>query len=322
MTNRWRKSLLHPAAHLRGATPDLLAPHDPWAGDEIEMQPGSYDNYVRFSTTRSLLSPAEHGAVDAEFCRLYRQILDGDAPWGAEAAAVAALGLGAPIRHDSRPLNEASSPIADPILAEMSEDQVPDIGVVAPDRVLGPMVEGDLPRPMLRLAGAVMGFAPIIRGGVMPVARVIYQKPRPPTSLSSPVRSIARAPVMIWEQSDAGLRPLLPLSDRLRALFCSGRPRVCVPPTEGAVLIGRGTPIEGGGWWLAVCLTLPHPPPADIMLRRMMLELHRLRRHERRLTWEDLLRERAEVVYRTACEWSWLHHEAETRALWAAAAQP
>jgi hypothetical protein len=51
----------------------------------------------------------------------------------------------------------------------------------------------------------------------------------------------------------------------------------------------------------------------------MMLELQRLRRHERRLTWEDLLRERAEVVYRTACEWSWLHHEAETRALWAAA---
>lgn len=319
MTNRWRKSLLHPAAHLRGSTPDLLAPGDPWAGDEIEMQPGRYENYVRFSSARPVLDQAGHDAVDADFRRLYRQLLDGEAPWGAEAPVVAALGLGMPIRHDSRPLNEARSPISDRILAEMSEDQVPDIGVIAPDRVLGPMAEGVLPHPMLRVAGAVMGFAPLIRGGVMPVARVIYQKPRPPTSLSSPVRSIARAPVMIWHQTDAGLQPMLPISDRLRALFCSDRPRVQTLPVEGAVLIGRGTPIKGGGWWLAACLTLPHPPPAEILLRRMMLELQRLRRHERRLTWEDLLRERAEVVYRTACEWSWLHHEAETRALWAAA---
>ena len=52
----------------------------------------------------------------------------------------------------------------------------------------------------------------------------------------------------------------------------------------------------------------------------MTFELRRLRRHDRRLTWEDLLRERAEVVYRTACEWSWLHHEDATLALWRAQA--
>ena len=80
MTNRWRKSLLHPAAHLRGSTPDLLAPGDPWAGDEIEMQPGRYENYVRFSSARPVLDQAGHDAVDADFRRLYRQLLDGEAP--------------------------------------------------------------------------------------------------------------------------------------------------------------------------------------------------------------------------------------------------
>ena len=169
MTNRWRKSLLVPASHLRGATPDLLAPHDPWAGDEIEMQPGSFDNCVRFAPAEVKLTRAEHDEADAAFRRLYRQILDGDAPWGSEAEVVSVLGVDAPIRHDRRPLNEALSHISDTTLAEMAEDQVPDIGVVAPDRVLGPMSESALPRKLHRIAGAVMGFAPIIRGGVMPL---------------------------------------------------------------------------------------------------------------------------------------------------------
>ncbi|MDG1479489.1 MAG: hypothetical protein P8R54_07855 [Myxococcota bacterium] len=316
MSNRWRKSLLKPPTHLRGATPDFLAPYDPWAGDEIEMQPGSYENYTRFSAASHTLSEAEYDEADAAFRRLYREILDGTAPWGSEAEVVAALAVDAPIRHDSRPPNEALQYISDDILAEMSEDQVPDIGVVAPDRVLGPLSEHALPRYIHRIAGAVMGFAPMIRGGVMPVARVIYQKPRPPTALSSPIRSIARAPVMVWHKTAEGLAPLLPLGPRQAGLFCGTRPRLHVALPEGAVVIGRATPLLDGGWWLAAALSLPEPPPPEILLRRMMLELHRLRRHDRRLSWEDLLRERAEVVYRTACEWSWLECCAETLALW------
>ncbi|MFT5680516.1 MAG: hypothetical protein ACI8RZ_001422 [Myxococcota bacterium] len=316
MSNRWRKSLLKPPVHLRGATPELLAPYDPWAGDEIEMQLGSYENYVRFSAVPSKISQAEHDEADVEFRRLYREILDGTAPWGAEAAVTSVLALDAPLRHDTRPLNEASRHISDDILAEMSEDQVPDIGVVAPDRVLGPLSEHALPRRLHRIAGAVMAFVPMIRGGVMPVARVIYQKPRPPTSLSSPIRSIARAPVMIWHKTPEGLVPLLPLGPRQVALFSTDRPRLHVDPTEGPVLIGRATPLESGGWWLAAALSLPKPPPSDILLRRMMLELQRLRRHDRRVSWEDMLRERAEVVYRTACEWSWLECLEETLGLW------
>ncbi len=259
MSNRWRKSLLKPPEHLRGADPDILAPFDPWAGDEIEMSPGSYDNYVRFSEARDKLSRAAHDAADAEFCRLYRAILDGAEPWGAEAAVSAALEIDAPLKHDTRPLNEATQHISDDILAEMAEDQVPDIGVISPDRVLGPMSEQVLPRRMLRTAGAVMGFAPLIREGIMPVARVIYQRPRPPTELSSPIRSIARAPVMIWRRTPDGLRPMLPLSPRLAELFCGERPRLHAEPDEGEVLIGRATPLLDGGWWLAVSLSLPRP---------------------------------------------------------------
>jgi hypothetical protein len=43
-----------------------------------------------------------------------------------------------------------------------------------------------------------------------------------------------------------------------------------------------------------------------MLVRRLDLELLRLRRRERRLSWEVMLRERSEVLYRTACEWLWM----------------
>ena len=38
-------------------------------------------------------------------------------------------------------------------------------------------------------------------------------------------------------------------------------------------------------------------------------ELMRLRRFERRITWEDVLRDRGEVLYRSVCELLWLEEE-------------
>ncbi len=69
--------------------------------------------------------------------------------------------------------------------------------------------------------------------------------------------------------------------------------------------------------WLACALPLPGLPPRDVLVRRLALEQNRLRRHDRRTSLEDLLRDRAEVLYRTCCEW-WYEQDADaTLALWA-----
>ena len=182
--SRWRKSLTTPP-ELRDADPALLTPFDPCAGDEAVMLPADYADYASHAPADARLSADEHAALDAAFCDQYRRVLDGHAPWHSIRPLAARLLLDAPARSDARPLHRALQPISDAILGAMSEDQVPDIGVMAPDRVLGPFSEESLPRILWQLAGAVMAFAPILREGVAPVARVIYQKPRPPTLLSS-----------------------------------------------------------------------------------------------------------------------------------------
>ena len=76
-----------------------------------------------------------------------------------------------------------------------------------------------------------------------------------------------------------------------------------------AVVVGRAVPRADGRWMGLAALGLPEPPPARVLARRLKLEMWRLLRHERRATWEDLLRRRSEVLYRTCATWCWLRTE-------------
>ena len=113
------------------------------------------------------------------------------------------------------------------------------------------------------------------------------------------------APAMLWCQEEPQrLRPALPLGPHF------------VPAAEVAglgdapVWIGKAVPTRAGPTWLVAGLPFPGLPPLDVVKRRLRLEYIRLRRHERRLTVEDLLRERSEVLYRVACEW-WFEQDAD-----------
>lgn len=314
--SRWRKSLTIPP-ELRDADPALLTPADPWCGDEAVVDPADHVDHALHAPASEQLSPAAHAALDAAFRAQYRAILDGRAPWSSLRPLARQLRLDAPVRSDLRPARRALHPVGDDVLAEMGEDQVPDMGVLAPDRVLGPFADESLPRRLWLLAGAVMAFAPILRQGVPPVARVLYQKPRPPTALASPVRAAARTPPMLWLPTPdrRGLTPALPLGEPQRP---AGLLHAPLPP--GAALLGRAVLLESGtpapDVWLCCVLPLPVLPDPAVLERRLTLELWRVRRHDRRLTWEDLLRERGEVLYRAACEWCWWHHRSDTLRLW------
>ncbi|MEL6348863.1 MAG: hypothetical protein AAFV53_37510 [Myxococcota bacterium] len=306
--SRWRKSLI-PTPELDNADPDLLTPFDPYAGDEAVMTAARYAQYARYIRAAAPLPEAEHDALDRQFQILYRDVLDGTQPWSALTPVVAALALDEPRPHDVRPLNPSPQILADGILSDTAEDQVPDIGLIAPDRVLGPFADEPIPRAIRQAAGAVMAFAPLLQQGTSPVARAVHQKPRFPTEISSALRAIARTPPMLWQVEKGALRPLLPLSTQMI-------PTGDLGVDAGTVAIGRAVPLQGGGAWLACQLRLPIAPATAPLIRRLQLELWRLRRLDRRVSWEDMLRERSEVLYRAACEWSWLHDADAVLTLW------
>lgn len=287
---------------LEYAWPELLAPRDPWAGDEVLCEPGSYEDYTRYADSsyeRPLLSEAEHAKADLRFRTTYRDILEGRAGWREIEPSARDLGLLGPARHDRRPLERLPIQLSDDALADYAEDWVPDIGLVSAERIFGPWAEGHLDRRWRRLAGAIMGFSPLIFPDNNAISRACRNRPRPPRVLRASMRGIGHAPPVLWRIAAGEATPMMPLG----SVFRPTGPLRNLPDAPAA--IGRAVP-GPDGWFLANVLPLPELPPPAILVRRMKLELLDLRRAERRATWEDALRRRTAPLYRTAASWLWL----------------
>jgi hypothetical protein len=294
------------------ASPHRLTAYDPYCGDEALLWPGDYDDYLRHSArvgSPPLLDSAEYTALDLEFERVYRDILDGSAPWSAIEPLTEPLLIAGAIKHDGRPPGRVMCMVDDVTLADISENQLPQVGLVGPDRILGPWSDESLPAWVRVQMGAIMAFVPEVDPGVPPWARAIKRKPRPETTIRQSLRVMARTPPMLWAVQGDTLSPMLPLGKH----FIPVGPVQGVPPVPA--VIGRVVASEQG-YFLAASLPLMRRPPADLITRRIRLEWLRLRRRERRLSIEDTLRERSEVLYRSCLEWLWLQLEGSSGSAW------
>jgi hypothetical protein len=297
------RGLALPSIHLDRAWPTVVHPRDPWSGDESLLMTGSFEDYLQHCERQQQsaeLDEAAHEVWDLRFEGIYRQVLDGTAELAAIEVAARALGVWGRRTHDRRPLPEAQYSISDELLADISENQLPQVGHLAPDRILGPWADTMLPRWVRVAAAAAMVFSPEVPPGVPAWARAIKRQPRPPTEVRAALRAAAKTPPMLWRITGPGrVTPTLPLGP----LQAPDGPVDGLP--DAPAVIGRVVRRDGG-WHLVCGLPLPALPPAERLTRRLDLELMRIRRRERRLTWEVMLCERPELIYRAACEWLWL----------------
>lgn len=292
------------------AWPEEIRPADPFAGDEGIADPATYEQYCKW-VRPARLSEAEFDAADAAFLEAYFQVLAGEQPWGTTDAAANTLVIDHDLRHDRRPARPAMAPLADDVICDLTEDWVPSIGLVSPPRVLGPWAMLDLPRRLRVFCGAVMAFSPVFPPSIRPMSRPGRTKPKVDGAIKSALIAVLRSPMMLWRPlPDGSLEPVLPLARRSRP----EGPVAEVP--DAPYVLGRAV-AHPDGWWLACALPLPACPDPTILQRRLVLEYQRLRRHDRRMTWEDVLRDRSELVVRAACEWLWVHAPEEVEALWA-----
>ena len=289
-------SQLLPDLHF--AWPEVVAVRDPHAGDEVLAVPHRYENYVAFAPPPHLEEAAYERAV-AAFDAGTRAVLEGRASRSTLEELAVAAGVAGPFRHDRRAHPAAPRRLDLLDLAEMTEDCVPDIGVIV-ERVLGPFASGRLPRSLVAVAAAMLALSPILFPRTRPIDRATNtRKPRPPVELRASLKAIARAPVSLWRRQRDSWESVLPLAPA----FVPDGP-LEGPPTPFAV----GRAVRGpDGWWLAAALPLPAAPGAVALTRRLELEALRARLWERRVTWEDVLRDHGEVVARTCCEWCDLH---------------
>ncbi len=294
-------------ADLERSWPERLTDADPYAGDEALPDPAPYSDFQRWALQGGA-TEEEHRAWDERFLREHRAVLDGRLPWGATDEAAAWLALDHPRRHDGRGMcRKAPDFLPDSFLADLCEDWLPEAGLGSPDRVLGPWAdEPGLPRPIRALAAAVMGLCPVMSPAVRPVIRAIKVEPVPPLAVRTAVYTILESPPMLWAVEGGRITAALPLG----AGFAPPEVILNLPAGCPAV-VGRAVPLQTAGGpttgWLSSLLPLPALPDPGVLTRRLDLEAQRLRRHDRRLSWEDLLRDRPEVLYRTACEWIYVH---------------
>ncbi len=303
------------------AYPAPLEPTGTWAGAEWLDDPASYENYQRFGGGD--LDRAAWAALDQRFLTLYRDALS--ARRGLDDAELleiaAALTLNHTTHHDRRP-PLAGALLDGDILCDIVEDLVPDIVPEAGDRILGPWADDAPPRALLAAAAEALMSVPLLVPDTLVTSRWLRENRGAGAArgAAGPGRRgfnpWLRAPAMLWRLgAGGGLTPLLPLSPRLapppdapirgRIAWLSGAP--------GDALVARAWPIDAdpeGAWQLLGAIGLPAAPPLPALIRRLTLELWRTRRHERRATWEDLLRRRPEVLYRTCSRWCWMR---ETR---------
>lgn len=298
-----------PPQSLDRAWPEVVSAGDPDAGDELLFDPSPYDDYCSRVPDRPLDADS-YAQWDRTFHLKYTEVLGGLSPWTAPDEAAAQLGVDGPIKLDRRPIKSAWTTLADPALCDFGEDWIPDMALHLA-RVLGPFAHVNPPARAKIAAGAVMAFAPLLYPRVRAVARGMRNHPKPPAELRQAMTALLLAPGMIYEIRGDRLVPLLLQGARI----CPEAPLESVPTAP--VVVCRALPADRGGTWLAAALPLPGAPPADMLMRRLTLEYRRMRRHERRLTLEDMLRDRPEVLYRTACEW-WFEHDPDAvLACWA-----
>ena len=297
---------------LDSASPHRLVLRDPYAGDEALPWSGSYDNYVRHMAwlgSEEVLTADQYSSLDIEFERVYRLILDGHADWSAIDRIAEALQVDFKLRTDRRPPGEAETVVTDSQMSDIAENQLPQVGQIAPDRFLGPWADENIPRWVRVQVAAAMMFVPELDPGVAPWARRIKRKPMPDPPVRQTLRVMARTPPMLWRVQGRSIEPMLPLGERFMPQGeIAGVPDV--PAVIGRVIASKQGP------YLAAALPLLRTPPAHVIRRRLWLEYLRLRRRERRLSWDDLLRERGELLYRSCFEWLWLQLEDGDSAPW------
>ena len=202
---------------------------------------------------------------------------------------------GVPFRvwHETSGVVEGESLIPLDVLSNLCEDLVPHIGAFLDDLLWGGF-EGSTV-----LGGAIASTLPLLKHGQCVLSKIHDYRPKiSPLSYHQSLTAHHRTPTMIWRKSDGTLEPMLPLARQysIDSIDNYG----ALPNTFVAKVIRIDQ-----RWKAHFILPFDNSQTLIRALHtRLLLEWFRYRRHSHNICFEDILRGRSDLIYRTITEFN------------------
>lgn len=278
-----RRLAQHVPARTAWPTLEVL---EPMSGDFGVVQPPTFPDYIEHEPEFNQLyqDALHHGKYDenawkcwATKCRIPT------VPWLEKSAVVVAQRL-----------------IALEDLSNICEDYVPHIGLFIDDLLWA----GEHHRDLSRLGGAIASTLPLLKHGHTPLYKISNQQPKLRTDLHQSLTAHFRTPTMLWQKTNDGVKALLPIGQQYIPNHVSNLDAI-----ESEVFVAKILYIDDGTGkqtWKAH-FVLPVPSELNVLLprfltTRLQIAWYRYRRHNHKICFEDILRERADILYRSVFE--------------------
>jgi hypothetical protein len=291
-----------------------LADCDEWGNEEWLYHKSNWENYLEFAPNPTM-TELEYHTVDRDFMELYLATLRGEIKWDDPKICELQhrLGLVRDPHHDRRRYDLPQSHVEEIIFWEMVENFVPDTAPMAIDRILGQW--GDLPTEigLQRAAVTALSFTYNLEDRGRAFKRYLRDDDKPSVETRQTIKMVEHTPAMLWKIKEHGWEPMLPIFEYW---IPNGKIEGCVTPItsniESNFVVARVAPSKDG-WRAYGAIGFETAPDTTPLMRRLNFALTRLRRHERRATWEDLLRDRCELIYRYLANYAWLDYTTTIR---------
>lgn len=271
-------------------------------GDESELVPA---DYLLYKARGGCASKSEFFHQDSLFKSSYIDFLNGHVH-SLEVPNALSYFMRLPELRFGRYKNHSTcEELDDYFLADITEDQVPDIGMFALSTVFGPFAEyANNFLPLRLLAAGILSLDTRLIHGYSPAAKFSRQKPRPSTEIKRSMRDYCKAPPDIWQQPDLTYNSTFQVGSTHTL-------QTTLPPLMLAKVIKTSNGHKG-----VFVLPIPKTPDLLPIHSRLKIEYYRVLRHCKMVSWDEFLSFHTPLLYRITCEWLWVNSRKETQLCW------
>ena len=290
----WQRGKCPQHIPVRTAWP-LLYPIDNASGDFAILKSPLFETFCQ--QRQSSLSLHEFNTLEQTFFSLYQQYIQGlkydHSQWSEWTTQYS---LSSSLEHDISPPLSAPFLIPLTFLSDLSEDYLPEIGMLYHSLIWGTVSEDLLHKTMKILAGAICSTLPLLQYHHSPASKAFDQRPKLPDQIHQSLSTHCRTPAMLWSVEKDFVRPLLPLARQYSPIG----PIHNLPSTQ--YMIAKVIQVQHN--WTAH-FVFPFESLGSLVEElslRLQIEWLRGQRHCSTLVFEDILRDRADILYRSAAE--------------------